>query len=268
MQIFNIYNLQTAIISLVLVCLYILVLIRVHNGSRFRFVTVVSALMLASNASCIVVELANEKVMSTYSPEKTTYPKSIFYWVVLQGVCAAIRDACFNVAHWEFAYKYLRISYEVPILLKGETPDEMPCFSWVYFLLHAFNILVAVLSGTSFILYNFAVFEVRDISSAQIIMADVFHMSIGLAQLISGLVLLYALIVIARELRKSQTGDEINQAMMLVHATAFTMYNAVIIVQQAYYLRFLLTNNNTVNTKTLNQMYIAWIVCEGFNFLS
>lgn len=119
MKINNVYNLQTGIISLILVFLYTFVLIKVHNGSKFKFVSIVSGLMLASNAACIVVELTNTKIVGTYSLDKTSYPKSIFVWVVIQGVFAMIRDSCFNVAHWEFAYKYLKISYEVPKLLKG-----------------------------------------------------------------------------------------------------------------------------------------------------
>lgn len=70
--------------------------------------------------------------------------------------------------------------------------------------------MVAVLSGISFIIYNFAVFELKTLSSAQIIVSDVSHMSIGFAQLISGIVLIYALLVISHELRKNETSDEIN----------------------------------------------------------
>ena len=45
------------------------------------------------------------------------------------------------------------------------------CFTYLYYGLHAFNILVAVLSGVDFVIYNFAVFEVKNISSVQIVIS-------------------------------------------------------------------------------------------------
>lgn len=74
--------------------------------------------------------------------------------------------------------------------------------------------------------------------------------------------------VIAIELRKSETGDQVNQLMMAIHAASFIIYNLLIVVYYYFYFRYLVTNNNTVNTKTTTQMYIAWIICEVFNFIA
>ena len=73
-------------------------------------------------------------------------------------------------------------------------------------------------------------------------------MSIGFAQLISGVMLIISLMMIAIELKKTESGDQVNQMMMLVHAGAFIIYNVVIIVQYSYSLRYYLT----IDTKTLN----------------
>lgn len=120
-----------------------------------------------------------------------------------------IRDATFNVAHWEFAYKYFKISYEVPLVLRGEQPNSRSVFFFncIYYSLWVFNVLVAVLSGFNFIVYNNAEFRGQNISQETIIFSEAFHFSVGFAQLISGFVLVYSLIVIAIELRKSDTGD-------------------------------------------------------------
>jgi hypothetical protein len=55
---------------------------------------------------------------------------------------------------------------------------------------------------------------------------------------------------------------------MAIHAASFAIYNVLIIVYYVYYLRFLITNNNKVDTQTVTQMYIAWIICEAFNFVA
>lgn len=128
MQIYNFYNLLTGVISTVLTLLYLAVLIKVRKGSRFIFVIVISALMLASNLTAIVVVYANFKVIGAYDISKNTYPASVYAWIIVQGLMSIVRDATFNVAHWEFAFKYFKISYEVPLMLKGELRLNDPFF--------------------------------------------------------------------------------------------------------------------------------------------
>lgn len=74
-----------------------------------------------------------------------------------------LRDSTFNVAHWEFAYKYFKISYEVPLVLRGESMSNRSAafFKCIYYGLLVFNVLVAVLSGIDFIIYNYAAFQGR-----------------------------------------------------------------------------------------------------------
>lgn len=117
------------------------------------------------------------------------------------------RDACFNVAHWEFAVKYLKIARDVPLILKGKIPEDSRSFQVFYYSVHAANIIVSVLSGADFIVYNFAVFHGKEPSSATITFSQIFHFAVGGAQLFSGVILLYALVVIAKELKANETGD-------------------------------------------------------------
>lgn len=120
MEIYNVYNLQTAVLSFALAMMYLTVLFKVHRGSKFKFVTIISALMLVSNLTAIFVVYTNYVILGQYAPDKTSYPKSVFVWIVLQAISSFLRDSSFNVAHWEFAFKYFKISIEVPYLLKGE----------------------------------------------------------------------------------------------------------------------------------------------------
>ena len=62
------------------------------------------------------------------------------------------------------------------------------------------------------------------------------HFLVGIAQLISGIILLFALVVIAIALKRANTGDQINQMMMLIHALAFILYLVVVVVYYGYSL--------------------------------
>lgn len=163
----------------------------------------------------------------------------------MQGLSAIIRDGCYNVAHWEFAYKYFVISHEVPLLLKGQTQTEfrIKCNKILYISLMAFNILVAVISGSDYIQYNILVYKKLGNlvpSKKEIYWSEAFHFSIGIAQLISGVILLFALVVIAVALKRSNTGDQVNQMMMLIHALAFILYLVVVVVYFSYSFNFYL----------------------------
>jgi hypothetical protein len=119
MQLYNFYNLLTGILSALLAIMYLTVLIEVRKGTKFLFVIAISALMFVSNITGIIVVFSNYKIIGLYDPKKTVYPTSVFIWILIQGLTSIIRDSSFNVAQWEFAFKYFKISYEVPLMLKG-----------------------------------------------------------------------------------------------------------------------------------------------------
>ena len=67
-----------------------------------------------------------------------------------------------------------------------------------------FNVLTAVLSGIAYIVYNSQIFNFDFISDNEIITSECFHFSVGLMQLISGVLLIYALVVIALALKQNK----------------------------------------------------------------
>lgn len=83
MELANVYNLETAIASFILAAIYVAVLIKAYYGSRFAFVVVVSGLMLASNIFGIIVVAANFKIIPAYVKNATSYPTSIYVWIVI-----------------------------------------------------------------------------------------------------------------------------------------------------------------------------------------
>ena len=48
------------------------------------------------------------------------------FWILVQCIMSFIRDACFSVSHWLFAFEYFTIQIITPYILKGQTvPIEM-----------------------------------------------------------------------------------------------------------------------------------------------
>ena len=143
----------------------------------------ISGLMLTSNLAGIIVVFSNYKILGFYNVDTKVYPTSVFIWILVQGLTSIIRDGSFNLAHWEFAFKYFTISYEVPLMLKGEETIEEPFLfsNFFYYSMVAFNCLVALLSGIDFVIYNFAIFELKEISLFNVVCAEVLHFFIGLA---------------------------------------------------------------------------------------
>ena len=59
MDIVLVYNLETLIVSLSLAVFYAIVLVKVNKGSKFYFVMIVAALMMASNLAAIPTDISN-----------------------------------------------------------------------------------------------------------------------------------------------------------------------------------------------------------------
>jgi hypothetical protein len=126
---FQAYNLETVIFSIILIIVSSIVLGRECRGSKFDFILIILSLLIATNFFGMLVIYCN-KVLSIqyvptdpdeeYPPEvpPMIYPWTTYLIIWTQAISAFIRDASYNCAHWEFAYKYWEISYMMPRLLK------------------------------------------------------------------------------------------------------------------------------------------------------
>lgn len=75
--------------------------------------------MVASNVGAILMIVANIPLIKDNNAPVT----GIEFYVVLQFVAGLLRDVCFNIAHWQFAFEYYQSAVAMPFIFKQE---EMP----------------------------------------------------------------------------------------------------------------------------------------------
>lgn len=106
----DIYNWSTVITSAILIVLYLLSLY-ILRSLKVGFVTWCIILLVLSNIGAILIIFANNWIHEDIS------------WVWLQGSAGLLRDVCFNVSHWWFAFEYYRSAVAMPFIFKRE---QMP----------------------------------------------------------------------------------------------------------------------------------------------
>lgn len=97
-QLFSIYNWSTVTLSGFLIGGYAFSLHVIRKNSDVPFVSQLIILMIISNVGAILMVWSNTIVT------KQDPPSYVYYFVVLQALAGLMRDGCFNVAHWQFAY--------------------------------------------------------------------------------------------------------------------------------------------------------------------
>jgi hypothetical protein len=61
---------------------------------------------------------------------------------VVQFIAGMMRDGCFNVSHWIFAYEYYSSAVAMPfIFTREELPErKRECMKWLFYIMSGVNI--------------------------------------------------------------------------------------------------------------------------------
>ena len=123
MGLFKVDSWLTIALSGVLILLYGATLIKVCRGSKYTFVIKLLVLLLLSNISQFF------KSWSFYQLITGVFNNVPYFWLALLSISGFITAACFNIAHWIFAYEYYSISHFMPFVLKGQDlpEDKVKC---------------------------------------------------------------------------------------------------------------------------------------------
>lgn len=95
--------------SLILIVGYALVIAWIYKGSQYKFLIVLSTMLLVSALTSI---FANNLAHVYVKRDRNAG------WLVMEAMCLAVRDSFFNLAHWIFCYKYWVIAIEMEAILK------------------------------------------------------------------------------------------------------------------------------------------------------
>ena len=140
------YVLSFIIPNAVLAPFFIALLIRVYVGSQLVFVQQISWLLLSASFGAIVYGS-----LFCHTPEKQS--AQTFNFAML-SICLAVKDACFSVGYWIFAFKYYKIQKVMPIMQSGkEVPQNIiVCVQRTNTVFILINLTAPLLEGVAFFL--------------------------------------------------------------------------------------------------------------------
>ena len=118
-ELFDFYNWSTIITSAVLVLCYAFSLNTIMKDTNVGFVITIMILLTVSNLGAAGIIWANI-IMTKHNEEQTPSPLSVIYF---QSITGFMRDGCFNVATWMFAYEYYNSAISMKYIFEQK---EMP----------------------------------------------------------------------------------------------------------------------------------------------
>jgi hypothetical protein len=160
-----------------------------------------------------------------------------------------IKDTCFNLSHWFFAYKYYSTARRTPYAIAGEVVPEsiLSCDKWTNRFFYILNTIAVMLDAPTFYIYltRGSEFWLRmDLCSWLFVISLTF---------ISGIYLFIALYKIYKVMSVKNAGS-VNIKAMTVHAMSFGLYMFSLVCSLAIYGFVSETNGLNMYAWTFNDI--------------
>ena len=150
-------------------------------------------------------------------------------WNIFLAFGAFIFDACFNCAHWLFAFDYLETSRLMPFVFQQKQISEkiVTYNTFLFRILLALNIFIPFLEGITVYFDNkaeedyngkgkiYQIWNILDVTCADFS---------AFLQINSGLILIYAVYKIRKFLINEGKPEVINTKILVIHSIAFRLY--------------------------------------------
>lgn len=203
----TVYTYLQAISCFILAMMFAALLVRNAKTFKFPFVTMIASLLFVANLGFILQVIGYDMFVLLITSDGTNKQKSERFWIQWAGVFSGAHDLAFNCAHWTFSFEYYKIARSMPFALRGVAlPHRMVVCQWTLNLVFmTLNILVPLFSSIcdSVLIALFAKSFNQNVDTEGWTKAGiVFHLLVGLLQVISGLFLGYAIIKIRQFLGK------------------------------------------------------------------
>jgi hypothetical protein len=282
-ELFTTYTYSTISTSGLLVCAYSICLFLIYKAKVPFVVKITIILLLSQLGACLTAE-SNILIMQTNPP--------LLWPIYYQALVSLLRDVCFNIGHWMFAFEYYVSAISMQYIFEQTSmpKDKKQRLNFLNKCMFAANCLTPLA-------YNFILWYTNFVSTRDTIndpcstfnplndelrwMIPYFitRYSVGILQLVSGIFLLISVYIIRRFLLEHGLGSQTNHKNMIIHSLSFTLYNLAIII---YYIFFTIyettpeyydnygvkTCNNPRWQKTWANSLIAWIVTTYTNFFA
>jgi hypothetical protein len=184
------YNWTTAGCAVVLTVCYTYSFVKNKTGAKMDFLILICGLLIISNIASVIVVFSNSEVFNE---------NHVGFFIFVQGLFTFLRDFSFNVAHWNFAYQYLISAISMPYIFEHKplpkTIDRNCRILNISVL--TLNIFSSFMQAIGLVIINLKIIN-QNVSEGWLDTYVVFRFSIGIEQLISGIFLIAAVIIIRR----------------------------------------------------------------------
>lgn len=257
--------------SSVLALLYAVSLYLICKDIKLPFVVNIIILLILSNVAAVVVVYTNIEIT------KDPWPTYIYWIVFLQAFMSLVRDGCFNIGHWMFAYQYYNSAICMQYIFKQihMPPKRERNLRWLNQSLSLANLAVPAVYTAILGYGNLRVVQTVGVVAPISKDGDLFwpymasRYSVGTLQLVSGVFLLVAVFMISRFLVQQGLRNQVNYKQMILHSVSFSLYNLSIIGFYVAYYAFESTPKDSPQEKTvIRDGLIAWTVTTYTNFVA
>ena len=209
--------------SSILIVIYLVVLIRALKGSGFKFVIQLCGLLLVYNLAVIARYWSLKAIIKSLDNDLSK--NSIISWLVAEASALVIQWACFNLAHWFFAYQYFEIARQTPFLKANEDVPQniLKCDKAINKTMITLNIFFPLMYGISTFQWNYIEIYIGEKPLWLVIGARLLINVIVFLQIVSGTFVGYALFKIKQSINK-EDASIVNVKTMTFHLLAFGIY--------------------------------------------
>ena len=137
----------------VLIPVYIAALIRVLQGSKYKLIVALTLMLIFQNLAYIGVFYFDIKFMLKDETNHINF--------VMQGVCFGLQFLLFNLAHYQLAWQYRKLSNDIPKIFEAEESNSSVQINpqrTLYWALLCFNVIPPVALPFVLIPWNEKVF--------------------------------------------------------------------------------------------------------------
>lgn len=266
-QVQEITSIVTIVGNLTLIIMYGVTLQHMRQGTKYQLFMILIKLLMAACAFAALLAFTNFEVVKYGAGEGSD--ENVLAWVSVNSIAYLGYGACFNSAHWLFAYEYFVIAEIMPLVMKQHRvpSSKQRCYLRLKWTLLVLNIAAPIVAGVFLFIDNFFYYTKRH-SQSPFAWAYTYSMTVNAAfQIISGLFILYAVYQIGHTMRnKGLKAKDVDTRNLALHAAAFVIYMLALIVDVVFFFNYMV--NATKNKKdAFRSFIIVQIIGNVFNYL-
>ena len=216
-----------------LIPIYLWTLWKSIRGQKFKLIVQITILLLISVFGYSLVLLSN---WEQFLYDRKGHQTKLSAWIILDNVGVTIADLTFCEAHWIFAWYYFKVALNMTNTDPGQLEERAKALEIAYWIGVVFNAIFPICEGLfgGVLYYYYKIYKVDKKWAGALFNCSMIGTSV--VQLITCTVYFYALIKMKQFIEKTSRDDQFDIKTMMIHASAYGLYLASILVFSISYV--------------------------------